>query len=85
MSTPTVREKLQEVFRQVFDDPSLNLGDEMDASSIPEWDSLQHINLVVAAEKAFNVRLNTSEISRLKQPGQNVGTFIALLDSKVKS
>jgi acyl carrier protein len=78
-----VRASLQEVFRQVFDDPALVIQDDMDANAILEWDSLQHINLIVAAEKAFGVRMTTGEIARLKRPGENVGTFIALLTQKL--
>jgi len=78
-----VRVALQAVFRRVFDDPTLVLHDGMDAHAIPEWDSLQHINLIVAAEKAFGVRMTTGEIAHLKRPGENVGTFIALLTQKL--
>ena len=80
---PNVRETLQEVFRDVFDDPELVIREDMDSGSIDEWDSLGHLNIIVAVEKALGVRLTTGEISRLKQPGQNVGTFVALLERKL--
>lgn len=78
----SIRETLQEVFCEVFDDPLLEITDEMDSNSLMGWDSLQHINLIVATEKAFKIRFNTSEIAQLKQPGENIGTFISLLESK---
>jgi acyl carrier protein len=79
---PNVRETLQEIFRDIFNEPDLVLSDDMDSGSIDDWDSLRHIDMIIAAEKALGVRLATGEIARLKQPGQNVGTFIALLERK---
>lgn len=78
-----VRPALEAVFRQVFDDDAIVLRDEMSAADFEDWDSLQHINIVVAVEKALQIRFTTAEIARLKQPGQTIGTFIALLESKV--
>ncbi len=72
----------QEVFRQVFDDSSLELRDDMTSEDVPGWDSMAHINLMVATEKRFNIRFATAEIARLKEPGQNVGAFLALIDKK---
>jgi len=80
-----VRQVLQDVFRSVFDDESIVLLDGMSAADFEDWDSLQHINLVIAVEKALQIRFSTSEIARLKQPGQTIGTFIQLLDQKVLS
>ena len=80
-----VREVLQQVFRDVFDDPSMELRDDMDASSVPNWDSWTHLNMIIAAEKALGIRLTTAEIAKLKLPGENVGGFIRLLESKVAS
>jgi acyl carrier protein len=80
-----VRPALEAVFRQVFDDDAIVLRDEMSAADFEDWDSLQHINIVVAVEKALQIRFTTAEIARLKQPGQTIGTFIALLESKVAS
>jgi len=81
----TIRARLQEVFREVFDEPDMVLEDSMDGSTVDDWDSLQHINLIIATEREFDFRFTTAEIAGLKQPGQNVGTFIQLLESKVNS
>ena len=80
-----VRPALEAVFRQVFDDDAIVLRDEMSAADFEDWDSLQHINIVVAVEKALQIRFTTAVIARQKQPGQTIGTFIALLESKVAS
>lgn len=73
-----VRERLQGVFRDVFDDKSIELFDAMTADDIADWDSLTHINLVVASEKEFNTRFNLKEVKALK----NVGEFIAMIKLK---
>jgi acyl carrier protein len=78
-----VRVTLQEVFRDVFDEPDLEISDNMDSGSVANWDSLRHINMIIATEKALGIRLSTSEISRLKRPGQTVGSFIELLEKKL--
>jgi acyl carrier protein len=73
-----IRERLSTVFHDVFDDPSIQLFDAMTAADIEDWDSLTHINLVVATEKEFNTRFDLKEVKALK----NVGEFIALIQAK---
>ena len=73
-----VRDRLTKVFHDVFDDNSIVLTDAMTAADIEDWDSLTHINLVVAAEKEFNTRFDLKEVKALK----NVGEFIAMIKSK---
>jgi acyl carrier protein len=71
---------LNEVFREVFDDDSIEIFDGMTAHDIEEWDSLMHISLVVAVERAFGVRLNAAEVGKL----ENVGAMIALLEKRAQ-
>lgn len=80
-----VRERVQDVFRDVFGDDELVLREEMTADDVDGWDSLMHINLVIALEKRFGIKLATAEISRLKAEGQNVGTLIAMVAAKLGS
>ena len=70
--------KLTQVFRDVFADDSLTLVPEQTARDIAGWDSLAHISLMLAVQRAFRVRLSAAETSQL----QNVGALLALLDSK---
>ena len=74
---------LQEVFRRVFDDDDLTISDSTSADDIDGWDSMAHINLIIATEKHFGIRFATAEISGLKANGQNIGTFVALLEKKL--
>jgi acyl carrier protein len=70
-----IKDRLQNIFIDVFDDESIKIWDEMSAADLDEWDSLMHITLVVATEKEFKVKLNVVEVSELK----NVGEMIDLL------
>ena len=79
-----IRTMLQEIFRDIFNDPAIVLTDEMTAADFDDWDSLEHINIIIATEMALDTRFTTSEIARLKQTDQNIGTFIKLLEQKIK-
>jgi len=46
-----------------------DFSDEMKASDVPGWDSLNHVNVILAVEKHFNVRFKSAEILRLKTVG----------------
>jgi acyl carrier protein len=80
-----VRAVLQEVFRQVFDDPTIVLKDEMTAADVEGWDSVTHIDLLIAVEKALGIKFATAEMSRLKEPDQNIDSFIRLIESKLQA
>lgn len=72
------QEKLQQIFRDVFDDPSIELEPSMTADDIAEWDSLSHVRLMLEVAKAFGVRFSASEVSSLN----NVGDLQALIAAK---
>jgi acyl carrier protein len=80
-----VRAELQEIFRQVFDDPTIVLKDEMTAADVEGWDSVTHIDLLIAIERAMGIKFATAEMSRLKEPDQNIGSFIRLIESKLQA
>ncbi len=73
-------EILNEVFRDVFDDESIEVCDETTSEDIDDWDSLEHINLMVAIENKFNIKFNMGEITSFK----NVGELMDSILSKVK-
>jgi len=77
-----LRDEVQQVFRGVFGDDQLVLRDEMTADDVEGWDSLAHLNLIIALEKSFGIRFATAEISRLKEDGQNIGSLLALITCK---
>ena len=75
-----VKDKLTDICRDVFDDESLELHDGLTADQVNGWDSLTHINLIVAIERGFKIRFTTAEVSGLK----NVGELRSLIENKVK-
>jgi acyl carrier protein len=78
MEESSLRAKITETFRDVLGDPKLELKDELTAQEVEGWDSISHINLIVALETRFKVKLTTGEVSKLK----NVGDLVALLKRK---
>jgi acyl carrier protein len=80
----SITEQVQDVFRTVFEYPALILTDGMTAADIDGWDSLAHINLIIAIEKRLGVKFATAEISRLKEDDANVGKLKDLVARKLK-
>lgn len=78
MERKTVKQRLDTIFQDIFDDPSLEVRDDMTADSVEGWDSLSHINLVFAVEKQFKIKLTLGEVRGLS----NVGDFITLVVKK---
>ena len=77
--------ELNDLFQDVFDDDELTIIHNTSSSDIEGWDSLMHINLIVAIEKNFGVEFAAAEIASLNQAGKNVGSLIQLLEQKAVS
>lgn len=73
-----IRPRLSAIFQSVFDDSSIEIEDATTASDIAQWDSLTHINLILAIERSFAVRFTTREVRALK----SVGDLIVLIQQK---
>jgi acyl carrier protein len=65
-----LQNRLEEVFREVFDDENLTLTDETTARDIPAWDSVAHINLMFSIERAFGVHFSGNELAQFKNIGE---------------
>lgn len=78
MTRLEIFEKLQKIFRDIFDDNTLVITDTTNSSDIDEWDSLNHINLVVAIEKEMGIKFSFEELAILK----NVGAMVDLMLQK---
>lgn len=75
MTREDVMEKVTEIFRDVFDDEDLVITDATNADDIEDWDSLEHISLIVAMEKEFNTKFDIKMVNKL----ENVGGMIDLI------
>jgi len=62
--------KYESIFRDVLDNEDIKLKYETTAADIEEWDSLSHIQLVVAVEKYFKVKFTTAEIREFNNVGE---------------
>jgi acyl carrier protein len=65
----SVIDRLQTVFRQTFHDETIVIAPETTAEDIEAWDSLSHVGLIMAVEKAFGIRFNATEIASLENVG----------------
>ncbi|MCQ2523337.1 MAG: acyl carrier protein [Lachnospiraceae bacterium] len=79
MTREEVYEKLNEIFRYVFDDEEIVVSDSTTAADIEDWDSLEHINLVVAVEKKFSIKFNIGEVNNF----QNVGEMVDIIMTRI--
>lgn len=73
-----IKETLQDIFRDVFEDESIEIFPEMTAKDLADWDSLMHMNLIVAMEEEFAIKFTTAEMLAVKK----VDDFIHLIETK---
>lgn len=73
-----LEERLTKVFHTVFDNDSIELTPELTADDVDEWDSLSHINLMIAIELEFGIEFEQSEIQNFA----NVGELLASITEK---
>lgn len=72
-------EKLNEVFRDVFDDDDIIVMDSTTADDIEEWDSLEHINLMAAVEQEFGIKFSMGQIVTMKNVGEMANIILEKL------
>lgn len=74
-----ILEKLNPIFQEVFDDETITVTPDMTANDVDAWDSLSHVNLVVAIEKEFKIRFALGELEELR----SVGDMLNLIKKKI--
>lgn len=67
---------LKKVFCDVFDDESIEVNDATTADDIEDWDSLEHINLVIAIEQYFGIKFKMKEVTAFKNVGEMVNIMV---------
>ena len=75
MTREEVFKNLNEVFQDVFDDDEIMVNEETTANDIEDWDSLEHINLVVAVEQRFGMKFTMGEVNNMA----NVGAMVDII------
>jgi acyl carrier protein len=79
MQQPDIYAQLTGIFHDVFDDDTLVLTPELTAASVPDWDSFNHINLIVAVESSFKIKFQTAELESMN----TVGHLVELIGKKL--
>lgn len=79
MQQQQIYTELTNICRDLFDDENLELTPALTAADVPEWDSFNHINLIVATEAQFGIKFQTAELESL----QTVGHLADLVQSKL--
>lgn len=79
MTREKIFDKLNRVFQDVFDNETLELEDNTTADDIEEWDSLTHIDLVVAVEREFGIKFSMGEVRKM----QNVGEMVDIILKRI--
>ena len=81
MEPHDILKQINDIFKDVLDNDKVSVTETTTANDIEEWDSLTHIQLVVAIEKHFKVRFTTQEIQQWK----NVGDMCASVKNRVNA
>lgn len=76
MEKTEVLAKVQEIFQDVLDNEDIELSYETTADDIDEWDSLSHIQLIVATEKLFGIKFTSKEMLSWDTVGDMCETII---------
>lgn len=78
MTPDQILHDLTAIFHTVLDDDTLVLTPETTAADVAGWDSMNHITIVVEAERHFGIKVRTAEIEEMR----NVGDFVKLIAAK---
>jgi acyl carrier protein len=79
MDAKAIYPKLNEVFRDVFDDDEVVVTPELTSDDVDGWDSLKHIRLLLTLERTFNIKFSAAEVKKL----ENVGELVKLIQAKL--
>jgi acyl carrier protein len=72
-----VVDRLNHIFRDIFDDDDIAVTDDTVAADIDGWDSLAHITLILGVEHEFRIKMTAAEVGSLKNVGQMIELIVA--------
>lgn len=75
MQKEEILNQLNIIFIDTLDNPDIHLNLLSTANDVEDWDSLNHIQLVVAIEKHFKIRFTSQEIQRWKNVDEMIGSI----------
>ncbi len=78
MTREEVFERLNKVFQDVFDDETIVVNDNTTSEDIDDWDSFEHINLIVAVEEEFSIKIPMGKVVTMKNVGEMADIILQL-------
>ena len=78
MTEQEILNAVQDIFRDNFDDDTLEITRSTCADDIEDWDSLEQINLLTAMEKQFGVKFKLDDVRGLANVGDMVDLILRL-------
>ena len=75
-------DELNAIFCKVFYDDDIKITPELTSDDVDGWDSLSHLNLVVAVEKHFGIKFSDAEIAKWKNVGEMYDSLLLLIQKK---
>ena len=77
--TPSILEQVRQLASDIFGVPAERIGADSSPDNIETWDSMQHLNLVLALEERFSIQLSPEEMEQMR----SVGLISAMLEAKL--
>ena len=78
MTREEVFERLNKVFQEGFDDETIEVNDDTTSEDIDDWDSFEHINLIVAVEEEFSIKIPMGKVVTMKNVGEMADIILQL-------
>ena len=79
MPSQEIYAQLTPLFQDLFDDDDLVLTPQLTAADVPEWDSFNHINLIISIEAEFRIKFQPAELETM----HNVGALVDRIERKL--
>lgn len=79
MTRENIMLEVQEIFREVFDDEEIVLTEEMPSADLEDWDSIEHINIVLQLEQHFGIKVDMGEMVELN----TIGNIVNIIEKKL--
>jgi acyl carrier protein len=78
MPSPEMISRLNRIFQKVFEDSTLVVNETMTARDVDNWDSLNHLELILSVEEEFGIKFSLGELQDMK----NVGMLAQSIEAK---